>query len=161
MATQTQPKTESKPKASTFSLKTPYLSAGRISKTISETDNLWIATKINAEGGENAVHTHLNEDHAFIVLEGEVTFFDETGAETVLGPHQGIMLPRGAYYRYLNTGPGNLMILRVGAGQKPKRAEGEARLGPDGKPLPSDSAANYHIEGVPIPGKFFAPDADL
>ena len=161
MTTQTQPKTEAKPKASTFSLKTPYLSAGRISKTISETENLWIATKINAEGGENAIHTHLREDHAFIVLEGEVTFFDENGGETVLGPHQGIMLPRGAYYRYLNTGPGNLMILRVGAGQRPKRAQGEgdSRLGPDGRPLPSGSAENHHIEGVPIPGKFFAENA--
>ncbi len=154
MATQTQ--TEAKPKASVFSLKTPYLSAGRISTTVSETDMLWVATKMNAEGGENALHTHRNEDHAFIVLEGEVTFFDENGTETVLGPYQGIMLPRGAYYRYLNTGPGNLMILRVGAGQRPKRGEGEAmRLGPDGRPLPSGSAENYHIEGVPVPGKFF------
>ncbi len=155
MATITQ-ETKAKPKASTFSLKTPYLSAGRISTTISETDNLWIATKMNAEGGENAIHTHLNEDHAFIVLEGEVTFYDEEGGETVLGAHQGIMLPRGAFYRYLNTGPGNLMILRVGAGQKPKRYEGgESRLGPDGKPLDAGSEANHHIDGVPIPGKFY------
>ena len=154
MATQTEVK--AKPKAEVFSLKTPYLSAGRISTTVSETDMLWIATKMNAEGGENAIHTHLNEDHAFIVLEGEVTFFDENGGETVLGPHQGIMLPRGAYYRYLNTGPGNLMILRVGAGNKPKRNEGgESRLGPDGRPLDAGSAENHHIEGVPIPGKFF------
>lgn len=153
MATQTQ--TKAAPKAEVFSLKTPYLSAGRISTTVSETENLWIATKMNAEGGENAIHTHLNEDHAFIVLEGEVTFFDENGTETVLGPYQGIMLPKGAYYRYLNTGPGNLMILRAGGGQKPKRADGEARLGPDGRPLPSGSAENHHIEGVPVPGKFF------
>jgi len=154
MATQTQ--VEARPKSTTFSLKTPYLSKGRISKTISETENLWIATKINAEGGENAIHTHLKEDHAFVVLEGEVTFFDETGAETVLGPYQGIMIPKGAYYRYLNTGPGNLMILRVGAGQRPsRRGEEGMRLGPDGRPLPADSAENHHIEGVPIPGKFF------
>ena len=59
---------EAKPKASVFSLKTPYLSAGRISTNVSETEMLWVATKMNAEGGENAIHTHLNEDHAFIVL---------------------------------------------------------------------------------------------
>ena len=156
MALKTETRTEAKPKASVFSLKTPYLSAGRISNTVSETENLWIATKINAEGGENAIHTHLKEDHAFVVLEGEVTFFDENGGETVLGPYQGIMLPKGAYYRYLNTGPGNLMILRVGAGERPKRGSmEEVRMGPDGKPLPADSEANHHIEGVPIPGKFF------
>jgi len=66
------------------------------------------------------------------------------------------MIPKGAYYRYLNTGPGNLMILRVGAGQRPsRRGEEGMRLGPDGRPLPADSAENHHIEGVPIPGKFF------
>ena len=146
--------TKTEVKAEVFSLKTPYLSSGRISTTVSETEDLWIATKMNAEGGENAVHKHLVEDHAFIVLEGEVTFFDKDGNETVLGPYQGIMLPKGAYYRYLNTGPGNLMILRVGAGKKAGGGQ-ETRIGPDGKPLPAYSADNMHIEAVPIPGKFF------
>jgi len=27
-----------------------------------------IHVKVNAEGGENVVHTHLDEDHAFIVV---------------------------------------------------------------------------------------------
>jgi mannose-6-phosphate isomerase-like protein (cupin superfamily) len=146
--------TKTEVKAELFSLKTPYLSAGRISTTVSETEDLWIATKMNAEGGENAIHKHTVEDHAFIVLEGEVTFFDKEGNETVLGPYQGIMLPKGAYYRYLNTGPGNLMILRIGAGKKAGGGN-EARIGPDGKPLPAYSVDNMHIEAVPIPGKFF------
>ena len=146
--------TKTEVKAEVFSLKTPYLSSGRISTTVSETEDLWIATKMNAEGGENAIHKHLVEDHAFIVLEGEVTFFDKDGNETVLGPYQGIMLPKGAYYRYLNTGPGNLMILRVGAGKKAGGGQ-DTRIGPDGNSLPAYSAENMHIEAVPIPGKFF------
>ena len=77
------------------------------------------------------------------------------GNETVLKPYQGIMLPKGAYYRYLNTGPGNLMILRVGGGERPKRGDEGMRMGPEGKPLPAGSAENHHIEGVPITGKFF------
>jgi len=146
--------TEAKPKATTFSLKTPYLSAGRITTLVSETDGLWIHTKINAEGGENALHRHLDEDHAFIVLEGQATFYDETGAETVVGSYEGIMLPKGVFYRYLNTGPGNMMILRVGSGERPKQQD-DNRLGPDGRPLPAMSEANHHVKAVPIPGKFF------
>lgn len=143
---------ETTPNAQVFSLKTPYLSAGRITKLVAETDLLWLHTKINAEGGENALHTHTEEDHAFIVLEGEVTFFDGRGNETVLKPYEGIMIPRGAPYRYLNTGPGNLMVVRVGAGTRPGP---ENRIGADGRPLHSDSAENKNVEAVPVPGRFF------
>ena len=68
---------QEKPKSYKFSLKTPYLEKGRITNLVAETENLWIHTKINAEGGENAIHAHLDEDHSFIVLEGEMTVFDE------------------------------------------------------------------------------------
>jgi mannose-6-phosphate isomerase-like protein (cupin superfamily) len=150
MATQTK----TSPKATVFSLKAPYLSKGRINIPVAETDMLWISMKVNAEGGENAVHMHTDEDHAFIVLEGEVTFFDQVGKGTVVKDHQGIMIPRGAYYRYLNTGGVNLFLLRVGAGSRAQN-EAETRFGPDGKPLQAFSAENRHIEGVPIPGKFY------
>ena len=103
------------PKAEIFSLNTPYLSAGRITSLVAKTENLWIHTKVNAAGGENALHAHTDEDHAFVVLEGEVTFFDKDDNGTVLKPFEGIMIPKGAYYRYLNTGSGNLIVVRIGA----------------------------------------------
>ena len=31
----------------------------------------------------------------------------------------------------------------------------DGRLGPDGHPIPGHSAENNHVEGIPIPGKFF------
>jgi mannose-6-phosphate isomerase-like protein (cupin superfamily) len=151
MAKKMQP--EIKPKSEVFSLKTPYLSSGRITNLVSKADGLWIHTKINAEGGENGLHCHTQEDHAFIVLEGEGTFFDEEDNETTLKPFQGIMIPKGAYYRYLNTGKGNLMVVRVGGGTKTDAVA--SRIDPDGKPLHTNSEENKHIEGVPIPGKFF------
>ena len=67
---------------------------------------MWIHTKINAEGGENEIHSHLDEDHSFIVLEGQMSVFDETGREMKVEKYQGVMIPKGAYYRYLNTGCG-------------------------------------------------------
>ena len=86
--------TDEKPKAYTFSLKTPYMQQGRVTQLVAETANMWIHTKINAEGGENEIHTHLDEDHSFIVLEGEMSVFDETGREMKVEKYQGVMIPR-------------------------------------------------------------------
>src|SRR5258707_6324508 len=113
-----------KPKTQKFSLRTPYMKQGRTTQLVAETENMWIHTKINAEGGENEIHTHLDEDHSFIVLEGEMSVFDEKGDEMRLKPFQGVLLPKGAYYRYLNTGEGNLVVLRIGAGVRDKPQNG-------------------------------------
>jgi len=152
-------KTDEKPKAQKFSLKTPYMQQGRVTQTVARTENMWIACKINAEGGENEIHTHLNQDHAFIVLEGEMSVFDETGAEMKLKPYQGVMLPKGAYYRYLNTGTGNLVVLRFGA-YTPNQQKGQAmRIMVDGTEILGGSEENKSLPPIEIPGKFFAESA--
>src|SRR4030095_9043115 len=117
-ATAARIKPEEKPQTKLFSLRTPYMKQGRITQLVAETENLWIHTKINYEGGENEIHTHLDEDHSFIVLEGQMSVFDEKGNELKVEKHQGVMIPKGAYYRYLNTGSENLVVLRIGAGVK-------------------------------------------
>ena len=138
-----------KPRAYTFSLKTPYMKQGRVTQLVAETENMWIHTKINAEGGENEIHCHRDEDHSFIVLEGQMSVFDETGREMKVEKYQGVMIPKGAYYRYHNTGPDNLVVIRVGAGIKGKPQGGEEmRVRPDGKPLPAYSAENKTIEPI-------------
>src|SRR5574342_1093568 len=115
-----------KPKTQKFSLRTPYMKQGRITQLVAETENMWIHTKINYEGGENEIHSHLDEDHSFIVLEGQMSVFDETGREMKVEKYQGVMIPKGAYYRYLNTGAGNLVVLRIGAGVKGQSQGGGA-----------------------------------
>jgi mannose-6-phosphate isomerase-like protein (cupin superfamily) len=140
---------DEKPQTKLFSLRTPYMKQGRITQLVAETENMWIHTKINFEGGENEIHTHLDEDHSFIVLEGQMSVFDENGNELKVGKYQGVMIPKGAYYRYLNTGPENLVVIRVGAGIKGKPQGGEdMRVRPDGKPLPAYSAENKTIEPI-------------
>ena len=147
------------PKTRLFSLKTPYMEQGRVTQLVAETPNMWIHTKVNAEGGENEIHQHLDEDHSFIVLEGQMSVFDETGAELQVGKYQGVMIPRGAYYRYLNTGEGNLVVIRVGAGVKGQKQGGqEMRLGKDGKPLPSGTVENRNKPAIEM-GTFFAEAA--
>src|ERR671919_2696384 len=148
------------PKAQLFSLKTPYMQQGRVTQLVAETSNMWIHTKINAEGGENEIHTHLDEDHSFIVLEGEMSVFDEKGNELKVKQYQGVMIPRGAYYRYLNTGSGNLVVIRVGAGIKGQPQGGEEmRVRPDGRPLQAGSVENKTLPPIEVPGKFFAESA--
>lgn len=142
------------PKTSKFSVRGPYLSEGRVNIDLARTDTMWLSLKINAEGGENAVHAHQNEDHAFLVLEGEVTFYDDKGDSVVCGQYEGINIPKGAFYRYLNTGGRNLFLLRFGCKLNGDRSQ-ESRLKPDGSPIRSNTAENHHVDGVPVPGKFF------
>jgi mannose-6-phosphate isomerase-like protein (cupin superfamily) len=151
--------TKATPKATTFTIGGPYLSEGRVNIDIARTDMLWLSLKINAEGGENATHTHMNEDHSFIVLEGQVTFFDENQTPTIVEQYGGIMIPKGAFYRYLNTGDRNLFLLRVSA-RASDAPEGDSRLAPGGGPLLSNSAENHHVDGVEIPGKVFGVPED-
>jgi mannose-6-phosphate isomerase-like protein (cupin superfamily) len=138
------------PKAQKFQLKTPLLSEGRTNKVLAQTDLLKLRIKVYAEGGENGLHTHHDEDHAFVILQGQATFYDEAGSVTVVDKYEGIMLPKGAYYYFSSTGSENLVLLRAGAGRKP---EGGHRLGTHGRPLTREE--NKHITGVPIPGEFF------
>jgi mannose-6-phosphate isomerase-like protein (cupin superfamily) len=153
-------KEDETPKAQLFSLKTPYMQQGRVTQLVAETSNMWIHTKINAEGGENEIHTHLDEDHAFIVLEGQMSVFDEKGNELQIKPYQGVLLPKGAYYRYLNTGNGNLVVLRIGAGVRNKPQAGEPmRVRPDGQEILGGSVENKTLPPIEMPGKFFAESA--
>jgi len=138
------------PTAQVFSLKTPLLSEGRSNLQVAATDLLKLRVKVYAEGGENGLHKHNDEDHAFVVLQGQATFHDENDTPTVVNRYEGIMLPKGAYYYFQSSGDENLVLLRVGAGRE---AEGNFRVGTNGVPLTREE--NKHIDGVPIPGKFF------
>ena len=152
-------KEDQTPKAQKFSLRTPYMKQGRITQLVAETPNMWIHTKINAEGGENEIHTHLDEDHSFIVLEGEMSVFNEKGDEMKLKQYEGVLLPKGAYYRYLNTGDGNLVVLRIGSIVRDKPKQGQAtRVTPTGEEILGGSVENKSVPPIED-NRFFAADA--
>jgi mannose-6-phosphate isomerase-like protein (cupin superfamily) len=145
--------TEAKTGAHFFSLRTPLLADGRSDTTVAQTDLLRLRLKVYASGGENVMHFHPHEDHSFVVLAGEATFHIGTDdAVTVLTTYNGVMIPRGVSYWFQSSATENLVMLRAGAAEK---WPDDGRLGPDGKPLPGYSAANKHVEGVPLPGQFF------
>jgi mannose-6-phosphate isomerase-like protein (cupin superfamily) len=144
----------------------PVLSDGVITALLGSADNLWVHAKIYSAGGENALHEHPQEDHAFFVLQGVATFVDATEQETELRQYEGIMIPKGTLYRFQSGAEENLVMLRIGGAQ---RGEGDVvpasefpapmitRLGTDGLPQAGDSRENGTASRpvVEVPGQYF------
>jgi mannose-6-phosphate isomerase-like protein (cupin superfamily) len=140
------------PEPQLFQLKTQLLSQGRSDYTLASTDLMTIRIKCFAQGGENALHAHPGEDHSFIVLAGMARFSGKDGEIGVLTKNQGIMVPKGCFYKFESCGDEPLVMLRVGA---EKEKVETYRIGPDGQPLPGKSKANNYEVGVPIEGLYY------
>jgi mannose-6-phosphate isomerase-like protein (cupin superfamily) len=110
----------------------PLLEQGTTYDSLATAPNLWLSIKVYASGGENALHAHNGEDHAFIVLQGKATFTFGDGSTRVVGVHEGVMLPRSVHYKFEADQAENLVMLRVGGGQR--AIEGLGELNPFGTP---------------------------
>jgi mannose-6-phosphate isomerase-like protein (cupin superfamily) len=141
------------PKPQFFKLRAELLSKGRTNQVVADTDNMWVNLKVYAEGGENGLHNHTDEDHFHLVLSGSACFYGPRGEEKHCGPYEGIMLPAGCYYRFLATGDEPLILLRVGCKAGPSQAH--RRINVYGDPLPSDSKENGQVEVIPRKGVYW------
>jgi mannose-6-phosphate isomerase-like protein (cupin superfamily) len=136
--------------AHVFELSTPDLTGGRSHMPLSRTDFVSVGLNYYTPGRKNKLHTHPGEDHAFVVMDGEATFYDKEEKPTVLKKGQGIMLPEGWYYWFANSGAGPLVLLRFSARKgKPKVTRIEA----DGRTRTDDSTEYINVDGDTIPGK--------
>jgi mannose-6-phosphate isomerase-like protein (cupin superfamily) len=142
------------PTLEVFSLKSQLLSSGRSDRLMSETDDLWLYMKVYASGGENNLHRHPTEDHAFVVLAGQATFFDRDENPTVVNAYEGAMLPKGAFYHFCSSAEEPLVMLRIGAGVNPYRNAAQ-RFSLDGTVDMGQNDPAGQVPIVPIPGKFF------
>src|SRR5665213_337103 len=69
--------------ATKFSMRgLPLLSDGASFDALATADNLWLSVKVYSSGGENALHKHTVEDHAFVVLQGRGTFHFDDGSKS-------------------------------------------------------------------------------
>jgi mannose-6-phosphate isomerase-like protein (cupin superfamily) len=142
------------PDAEFFNLTGQLLAQGREDTQLSATDLLKLRLKVYAAGGENAMHMHPYEDHAFIVLQGQATFHINTDDNVkVVNKNEGVMLPRRCGYWFQSSAPENLVMIRVGAAEKWPQ-DGRATM--DGRPFAGDSIENKQVEVIPIPGKYFS-----
>ena len=135
-----------------FQLKTQLLSKGRSDYTLAKTDLMSVRIKCYAQGGENVLHSHPGEDHTFVILAGKAKFFGKDGEVGVFSRNQGILLPRGSFYKFQSCGDEPLVMLRVGA-EKEKLPVN--RISVDGSSLPGKSKENKHEDGVPIEGLYY------
>jgi mannose-6-phosphate isomerase-like protein (cupin superfamily) len=142
------------PKAQPFSMKLPLLSEGRSDRVLCRTETVQIRGKVYAQGGENALHAHLKQDHAFFILSGQATVHDEEENLTVLGPLEGVLLPAGAYYWFQSTGDENLVLLRFAGNFDQVEKMGDDRVNLQGNPFPGGHADNKGVQAVPS-GKQF------
>ncbi len=169
---------ERKPQVATdrpvvFSMRnTPLLEQGTTYDPLATAENLWVNLKVYASGGENALHSHGGEDHAFVVMQGKATFTFGDGSTRAVGQYEGVMLARDVLYRFEADEAENLVMLRVGGGVRTEK--GLDRL--TGFGTPRDVTAKTTFAGGAIkearsvkngesskprvyaPGKFFAPD---
>lgn len=130
------------PRVTTYSMKVPLLSAGRTNEVLARTATTEVRAKVYAEGGENGLHTHMDEDHTFFVLDGQATFYGPDDTPTVVGRYEGLMIPSGAFYRFQSTGDTNLVLLRFGADVPAPEGTVAPRVGIDGSPLAGKDPRN-------------------
>ncbi len=135
-----------------YRLRTPLMKEGRLDTVLSETDHMQVRIKCYAAGGENALHAHAGEDHTFVILQGQARFWGPDGEIATLGRNEGIMLPRGCYYRFESCADEPLVLLRVGA--RFEKVE-VPRVTPDGRPIPGGSAENKTVPPIVMEGAFY------
>lgn len=156
-----------------FSMRnTPLLEQGTSYDSMATAENLWIALKVYASGGENALHAHGGEDHAFIILQGKATFTFGDGRTQVVGRNEGVMLPKNVSYKFEADEAENLVMLRVGGGER--TVKGLAEVTQFGTPKDVSRQTTFADGSVKVgndkrngetaktrvvaKGKFFAPD---
>ncbi len=147
----------------------PMLSQGTSFDALATAENLWLSVKAYASGGENSLHAHTREDHAFVVLQGKATFHFADGSHCEAQPFEGVMLPKNTLYRFQADEKENLVLLRIGAAQRqtagidqlqkhgsPMELKGTT-LDDDGTPKVSRAgrAKTPNPPAIVIPGKFF------
>ena len=121
-----------------------------------------IAALVPPEGGP-PLHRHRNEDEAFYLLEGELSF-EVDGRSFTAGAGSWITLPRGSRHRFQNVGskPARMLILVHPSGLEEMFAEVGSPAAPGDEAIPhppspddiqrfSPSRPKYGVEVLPPP----------
>lgn len=148
--TRSQAPTTAQPEV--YRLRTPLMQQGRSDVTLSQTENMTVRIKCYAAGGENELHAHAAEDHTFVVLAGQGRFWGPEGEIATLGRNEGIMIPRGAFYKFESCADEPLVLMRVGA--RLGKAD-VPRMTLDGRPIPGDSLENKTVPPIVLEGAFY------
>ena len=139
--------------AQTFTVKTPQITDGRSHMPLVRTDVLMSGLNYYAPGRKNKLHTHPGEDHMFVVLDGQATFFDKDQKAYGAGegrrhPSSGRALLPVRELRRHAVGVAALRRLQA----RPKRRPASRRL--RGATSRTDDEMDYIcVDGDPIDGQ--------
>ncbi len=131
------------PKPSFFTMRARRLSQGSTEEPLAVGKHLWLKIKVYGKGGENKLHSHTNQEHSFIVLEGKACFHGPRGEKKTLGRNDGIMLPAGSYYWFESVGKEPLVLLRAGA--YTDAGKPDLRVMPDGREVVRRTADTVYV----------------
>jgi mannose-6-phosphate isomerase-like protein (cupin superfamily) len=81
-----------------FKLEAQLPQQGRTDTSLAASDKMWVVLKTYAADGENGLHAHPNEDHTFVVLQGEATFYGPNDKARTIGKNEWVLLPHGTFY---------------------------------------------------------------
>jgi len=137
-----------------FHIRCQLPEAGRTNQVLGATKLMSVVLKTYAEGGENELHAHVNEDHFFCILQGRAIFFGPRGETREVGRNDCVLLPRGSLYRFQAAGGEPLVMLRVGAANE-SEPDVLARVGADNAPLDGFSEANKEVPLVLTEGSWY------
>jgi mannose-6-phosphate isomerase-like protein (cupin superfamily) len=77
---------------------------------LANTDRMHALVHVLKKGGENNLHSHTHQDGLWFVLNGGARFYGE--GDTLIGeigPHEGILIPRGTRYWFESSGETELL----------------------------------------------------
>jgi mannose-6-phosphate isomerase-like protein (cupin superfamily) len=131
-------------KPSFFRLEAQLPKQGRTDTPVAASDKMWVVLKTYAADGENGLHAHPNEDHTFVVLQGEAIFYGPNNEEKTIGKNEGVLLPHGTFYWFKAKGDEPLVMVRIGAAAF-DGVDRHGRINPDGSEMRGDSAENKQV----------------
>ena len=127
---------------------------GRTNQVLGASRYMNVVLKTYASGGENELHAHTNEDHVFVVLQGGAVFYGPNNEEKKVGVNDCVLVPSGAFYKFIAKEDEPLVMLRVGAAIDPD-ADILARVDADGKSFDGYSKKNNEVGYVLHEDKWF------
>jgi predicted ester cyclase/quercetin dioxygenase-like cupin family protein len=117
--------------------------------------SLFVSTVPPGEGVP--IHTHLKEDEAYYLLEGEWELYDDTNKETLkLGPENYVYVPMGINHGFKNIGdkPGRLVLMITPGGLEGFfEGIGQVFDDPDNPP-PAPSGPPDFVKAAQVAAKF-------
>ncbi len=99
-----------------FEVHPPLVERGKKGQRLARTDILSVGVQSINQGGETNLHAHADQDAAWLVLNGEATFYtDGDRVVAKVGKLEGLVIPRGTLYWFQSSSDENLIIMRFAA----------------------------------------------